>query len=208
MTAASSSSALVLGWGPYGQVGLAVAGWGTREWLSDGSDATCLSGATRPARAHCWPMLSKLIPPVALLLLWATGSTAVALAPTATVPERSLQIIVNASNPLRVARREDVARIFLSGDARWADTGLPAVPVDQSARSPQRREFCRQVLAMQLSRVQEHWIARLRETGIPPPKALGSDQEVIGTVAQAAGGIGYVSGGVVLPSSVRVVDVR
>ena len=117
------------------------------------------------------------------------------------------RVIVNAELTGGAVKRQQVAALFLSGAGRWGSTGSKVEIVDQSLTSAVRGAFSRHVLKMEPRSVLNHWKRRIHERKGRPPKVKTSDAEVIEFVASKAGGIGYVSDTVELPTSVRVLEV-
>jgi ABC-type phosphate transport system substrate-binding protein len=121
---------------------------------------------------------------------------------------QSFKLIVHASNRVRSVRRQDVASLYLNSTASWTANGLRAEPVEQSARSLLRQSFCRDVLAMDLSALQQYWIARMRETGERPPRTMSGDADVIAFVSGRPGAIGYVNARTPIPDTVRALSLQ
>jgi ABC-type phosphate transport system substrate-binding protein len=99
-----------------------------------------------------------------------------------------------------------VARIFLKRKREWNE-GRPILPVDQSAASPTRGLFCREVLGMSLGEVRDYWTKIVLSGRDVPPPVQGGDANVMEFVRSQPGAIGYVSGEADLPSGVKAVEV-
>jgi hypothetical protein len=130
----------------------------------------------------------------------------VSLAVVARAQEPPYKIIVNASNSGSVAKREDVAQLFLNRRARWSN-GPMGDPVDQSMTSPVRAAFSREILGMPLPSVEQYWRRRVLDTREFPPMVKSSDAEIVAHVAKSPGGIGYVAQSTELPPTVKVLKV-
>jgi ABC-type phosphate transport system substrate-binding protein len=125
-------------------------------------------------------------------------------APAPAVPA-IYKIIVNASNPASALSRTEIASYFLKHQHRWPD-GAPVAPVDQSATSPIRTAFSREILDKTADDVMHYWQQRIFSgTDTPPP--VKSADEVIALVKSYPGGIGYVAADTPLPDGVKAVDV-
>ena len=135
-------------------------------------------------------------------------AVALALALAASLPtaaqERGYTLIVNAANPAKELKRDQLATLFLDRTARWGH-GPAAEPVDQSLASGVRDAFSRDALGKPPQAVQSYWQKRILTEHQAPPPVKGSDAEVIAHVEKAKGGIGYVSEGAVLPPTVKAI---
>jgi ABC-type phosphate transport system substrate-binding protein len=81
-----------------------------------------------------------------------------------------------------------------------------AQPVDQSVKSPVRTAFSSRVLGQAIIEVQVYWQRKMSQ-GVTPPPVRTSDEDVVTFVARTPGAIGYVSGDVALPDTVRMIEV-
>jgi len=126
----------------------------------------------------------------ALALLWG-GSGIMAADATP-----GFRLVVSPESSLTSLRRAEVARIFLRKQSRWKD-GRDALPVDQSARSPVRAAFSKDVLAVEglekISAVEGYWRQQIFSGRGTPPAIKASDAEVLQYVASTPGAVGYVS---------------
>ena len=106
------------------------------------------------------------------------------------------RLVVSPESNLTSLRRAEVARIFLRKQSRWKD-GRDVLPVDQSARSPVRAAFSRDVLAVEgvdkISAVEGFWRQQIFSGRGTPPAIKASDADVLQFVASTPGAIGYVS---------------
>jgi ABC-type phosphate transport system substrate-binding protein len=100
--------------------------------------------------------------------------------------------------------RGALSSIFLKQAPKWND-GAAILPVDQSVRSSVRRSFSGDVLMQGIAEVQIYWQRRMSQ-GVTPPPVKATDEEVLAFVASTPGAIGYVSTTVLLPESVRAVE--
>jgi ABC-type phosphate transport system substrate-binding protein len=130
----------------------------------------------------------------------------VALAVTlpAVAQEHGYVLIVNAANPAKELKRDQLATLFLERAARWGH-GPGAEPVDQSLASAVRGAFSRDALGKAPQAVQSYWQKRIVTEHEAPPPVKGSDAEVIAHVEKSKGGIGYVSEGTALPPTVKAI---
>ncbi len=137
--------------------------------------------------------------PLPLVLLALIASLGADEAPT-------YKVIVNASNPAKVATRAQVAELFLKKVTRWPD-GTAVAPVDQSANSTVRGRFSKDVLGQSYGSVQQYWQQRIFSGREIPPPVKSSDEAVIDFVQAHPGAIGYASGVASLPSGVKALSV-
>lgn len=117
-------------------------------------------------------------------------------------PAPTLQVIVNATNPIVSLSREQVADLFLKRVTRWSD-GTPVAPVDHSAASILRAAFCREVIGRPLSAVKAYWEERVFSGRAAPPEIKATSEAVVAFVEANPGAIGYVPTGVMLPGGVK-----
>ncbi len=118
----------------------------------------------------------------------------------------SYRIVVHVSNPIARLTREQASQIFLRKATLW-DTRQPVLPVDQSADSPLRRAFTKQVHRRTISSVQTYWQQQtFAGRGVAPPERA-SDDEVLAYVRQYPNAIGYVSADANLGTDIKVVIV-
>jgi ABC-type phosphate transport system substrate-binding protein len=104
--------------------------------------------------------------------------------------------VVSTSNPITSIKRRELARMFMKKVTRWQD-GSSVTPVDQSANSPIRTSFTRDVMRTeglgQLSSIVAYWQQQIYSGTGSPPEVKDSDADVVAFVAAKRGGVGYVS---------------
>jgi ABC-type phosphate transport system substrate-binding protein len=111
-------------------------------------------------------------------------------------------VIVHPSNG-DALDKDSISRLFLNKMKSFPN-GTNAVPLALAEGQAATDEFNGKVLSKSASQLTAFW-SKLVFTGKgQPPKALGSDAEVISAVAADPGAIGYVDAGSV-DGSVRVV---
>jgi ABC-type phosphate transport system substrate-binding protein len=115
-------------------------------------------------------------------------------------------LIANAANPASELSSDAVARFYLKKSRKWPD-GRTVVPVDQSATSPVRTTFTREVLGRSMGEMRDYWLKQTLSGADVPPLTRGADSEVIEFVAQDAGAIAYVSAAATLPAGVKALRV-
>ncbi len=145
--------------------------------------------------------------------LWSVGVVAaglLALNAMAPVPTKAssggFQLIVSAANPSNGLSRAEVAGCYLGETRQWPN-GDTVVVLDQSAKSPVRAAFSQAVLGRSVDAVQIHWM-KLITAGRGRPPLTASEEDIVNLVAKERRMVGYVSADVVLPPSVKVVQVK
>jgi ABC-type phosphate transport system substrate-binding protein len=119
--------------------------------------------------------------------------------------DMAFQVIVHQDVQGTQIPRPILSSIFLKEALRWGD-GHRVEPVDQSLRSRVRQEFSKVVLHESIDGIQMLWNRKVVK-GVMPPIVKSTDEEVLAFVAQTKGAIGYVSLGVSLPSTVKVLEI-
>ncbi|RMF15507.1 MAG: hypothetical protein D6757_04430 [Alphaproteobacteria bacterium] len=118
-------------------------------------------------------------------------------------------VIANAANPDAAkgdAMKEVVKHLFLKEQTNWPG-GLPARPLARPAGSPAETAFAAEVLGMNASALDNHWL-RLKQTkGETPPRAVGSARILLRLVGKYPGAFSVVSADEVdtLPPETKVV---
>jgi ABC-type phosphate transport system substrate-binding protein len=138
---------------------------------------------------------------------WLCVST-VALLPYARLAAQdvSYRVVVNIANPIVRLSRDQVSRIFLRTITLW-DNRQPVLPVDQTADSPVRRAFTRQIHQRTIASVQTWWQQQtFAGIGVAPPER-GSDAEILGYIRRYPNAIGYVRAGVAIGADIKTIDV-
>lgn len=139
---------------------------------------------------------------------WRTGIAVIALvAATAAAGEaQEFQVVVHPSvHGTRIARA-NLSALFTGKISQWGDKS-PAMPVDQSAKSPVRRAFTATVIGLSMGELQMYWQRRVAADRVFPPPIKGTDKEVLDYVSATAGAIGYVGPDVAIPETVRTLAV-
>lgn len=113
-------------------------------------------------------------------------------------PAADYTLVTATANPVVSVKKRDVAQIFLKKLTRWKN-GAVITPIDQSAQSPVRAAFTKDVLRSEglgeLSAVMAYWQQQIYAgTGVPPDVKKG-DAEVMAFVVANGGAVGYVSSG-------------
>ena len=116
------------------------------------------------------------------------------------------RVVVNAANPGASLRKSEVSNLFLKKTTKWAH-GVAVTAVDQSATSPVRTAFSKQVHGRAVDSVQNYWQQQIFSGRDEPPRVKTSDSEVMAFVQANAGGIGYVSEKAALIDGVKFLTV-
>jgi ABC-type phosphate transport system substrate-binding protein len=121
--------------------------------------------------------------------------------------ERSVAVIVHASNPTGAIPTSEISRIFLKRQKSWP-SGAAVAPVDREGSSSIRSSFARTFHDRSVSALDNYWQQQIFSGRDAPPPVAESDAAVIEYVARNPNAIGYVSAAADLPATVRVLQVR
>ncbi len=119
----------------------------------------------------------------------------------------SFQVVVNAANPVASLSAGEVGRLFQKRVTRW-ENGAPVVPVDLAVNAPARTAFTRSVFGKPVAAIKRHWQKQIFSGQGVPPVEKASESEVLDFVGANSNAIGYVSGRVSLPGTVKVLRVE
>lgn len=120
--------------------------------------------------------------------------------------ERSVAVIVHASNPIGAVAMEEISRMFLKRKTRWP-SGETIAPVDRDGRSSIRSSFARVFHDRSTGALDSYWQQQIFSGREAPPPVMESDADVIEYVVKYPNAIGYVSTAANLPATVRVLVV-
>ena len=116
------------------------------------------------------------------------------------------RVVVHRSNGISRLSRDQVSRLFLRKITQW-DNHQPVLPVDQTADSPVRRSFTKQVHQRTIAAVQTWWQQQtFAGVAVAPPERAG-DAEVLAYIRRYPSAIGYVRAGTPVGSDLKTVDV-
>lgn len=100
-----------------------------------------------------------------------------------------IAVIVNASGPLVNAAKSDVKDIYLG--EKGFEHGVKLAPY-LYAEGNLKDTFLKETLRMTPKEYRLHWIRRTFLEGIPVPKSFDHPDDIISTVRNNKGGIGFV----------------
>ncbi len=123
-----------------------------------------------------------VFPVIALTLVVLEGRAATA--PT------DLVFVASDETPFQALSVEDIQNIYL-GKKRMAG-GYPVLAVDQSEAAPIKLDFLNHVLHMTQSQYREQLLKRRLREGAVLPKVVANSEEILKTVRETPGAIGYV----------------
>ena len=121
----------------------------------------------------------KIVIGVIMLLLW--GYTQ--------ADARELAIISNKDYPASTISTNKVKEIYLG--EKMSEGSIKIRPMDQNDELV-RRKFIERVMGTTVDGYKAYWIKKFFQEGIAPPTAKASSAEMIHSVANISGGIGYV----------------
>ena len=131
-----------------------------------------------------------------LVLIAATGGlTSVAVqaqGALADAGDSAVRIVVHPSNDVVNIPRDEVSDLLLGKAKAWPN-GAAVVVVDQPNGSAVRNAFCEQVHGRSASSVTQSWTRAILAGKTTAPLQAKSDAEVLATVAENTGAIGYVT---------------
>ena len=118
----------------------------------------------------------------------------------------SYRVVVNATNPVVRLTRDQVSKIFLRKVNQW-DNRQPVLPVDQTADSPVRRTFTKEIHGRTIASIQTWWQQQtFAGVGVAPPERA-TDAEVLDYVRRYPNAIGYVRAGVPVGSDLKIIEI-
>jgi len=132
-----------------------------------------------------------------------------ALALTATASAQQYKLVAHSAVPVTSISRNDLSMLFLKKTSAYAKWGSAqkVVPFDLAADSAIRASFSKDVHKRTVPAIKSYWQQQIFSGRGTPPSELASDAEVLAAISSTAGGIGYVSGGATIPSSVKQINV-
>lgn len=103
-----------------------------------------------------------------------------------------LAVVVDKANPRNDITSEELRALFLGQQREWQD-GARVVPLDLEPGSPERQVFNAEVLNMEQSAVDAHWVdQRMRGQQATPPRVAPSVGSVVKLAGKVRGLLGYV----------------
>lgn len=100
-----------------------------------------------------------------------------------------IAVIVNSSGPLTNASRSDVKNIYL-GDKRY-EGGVQIAPF-LFPEGDVKEIFLKETLMITPKQYKVYWIRKMFEDGVPIPKTSGHPEDILNSVRNNKGGIGFL----------------
>jgi ABC-type phosphate transport system substrate-binding protein len=119
----------------------------------------------------------------------------------------TVEVIVNAANPVSELPADEVSKMFLKKTNRWAG-GEAVIPVDLPEQSAVRAAFSTEVHKRQTTAVKAYWQKMIFSGREVPPPEKSSLAELVAFVRANRGAIGYVPAGFEAGSGIKVLKVR
>jgi ABC-type phosphate transport system substrate-binding protein len=138
--------------------------------------------------------------------MFAVCAAALIHATPAQAQERSVAVIVHASNPIGAVPMDEISRMFLKRKTNWP-SGAPVAPVDRDGNSRIRSSFARTFHDRSTDALDSYWQQQIFSGREAPPPVVTSDAEMVEYVGKNPNAIGYVSAAASLPATVRVLEV-
>lgn len=101
-----------------------------------------------------------------------------------------IAVVVNGSYPVANTTLQVIKQIYM-GDKKYEGSLLLKL-IDQQGSSLIRRKFTEKVFSSTVEEFRGYWLKRLFQEGALPPTVKANSQEVIDTVIQENGSIGYI----------------
>jgi ABC-type phosphate transport system substrate-binding protein len=120
--------------------------------------------------------------------------------------EISYRVVVHRSNTISRLSRDQVSKLFLRKITQW-DNHQTVLPVDQTAESPVRRSFTKQIHQRTIAAVQTWWQQQTFAGVAVAPPERASDSEVLAYIRRYPNAIGYIRAGTPVSSDLKTVVV-
>ncbi|SMO40050.1 substrate-binding domain-containing protein [Gracilimonas mengyeensis] len=127
--------------------------------------------------------MKYLLSTLSIFLLTITLNTATA---------QEFKAVVNKANAAESISKEDLSKIFLKEQTKWAD-GTAITPIDLKAQSATRVAFSLEVHGRSVGAIRSHWQQAAFSGAGTAPLERSSDTDVIEFVKANPGAVGYVS---------------
>jgi ABC-type phosphate transport system substrate-binding protein len=102
-----------------------------------------------------------------------------------------IAIVVNKKMDIKSIDINEVRDLYL-GERRAFPNGIHAVPINHTEGSPDRKEFFSEVLNMDEGAVERRWKRKMAVSTYYEPEEVGSYKELLKTIANTPGSIGYI----------------
>src|SRR3990172_9630283 len=102
---------------------------------------------------------------------------------------RELVIIANKDYPLNSISASVVKNIYLV--EKTAEGGVKIKPMEQRDEAIKKR-FIEKIMGSSVDGYKAYWIKKFFQEGVTPPTAKGTPSEMIQTISQTSGAVGYV----------------
>jgi ABC-type phosphate transport system substrate-binding protein len=116
------------------------------------------------------------------------------------------RIVGNPRVPISSLSKSAVSDIFMKRISKW-DDGTPIVVVDQTPDSPARISFTTAVYNKNVTAIVSYWQQQIFAGRNVPPVEQSTEQEVLNTLRNTPGAIGYVSDKLTI-QGLKVIEIR
>lgn len=118
------------------------------------------------------------------------------LSPWAAAAEPSIEapdlvVVANPSSGVDKLNRGEVVNIFL-GRQRQLPSGVPVIPLDLPASSPEKASFYAMLVGKDLAEINAYWARLIFSGRTQPPRQTQSMDEMMSMVRDNRGALGYV----------------
>ncbi|MEP6763134.1 MAG: hypothetical protein ABJB66_02425 [Gemmatimonadaceae bacterium] len=135
---------------------------------------------------------SNAFPVARSVAICAVVMTLVTSASAQVASAQAYKLIVNDANHASGISSSEVAQIFMKKKTDWP-SGEAVIPVDQSANSPSRVAFSKDVLHRDVMAMKLYWQQQMFAGRANAPDEKASDAVVVAYIKDNPGAIGYVS---------------
>lgn len=101
-----------------------------------------------------------------------------------------IAIVANKSYPASEITLPELKKIYL-GEKEY-EAGIKINPLDQKESNPIRRQFAEQLLGSSVPVYNGYWLKRVFREGTIPPRVRENAREVLESIGDDPGAIGYV----------------
>jgi hypothetical protein len=102
-----------------------------------------------------------------------------------------LVVVVHPDSGITHLSREEVARIFMGSQKRFA-SGLVALPVEPVAPEAIRERFYQLLVNLPLPQVRSYWAQMYFSGQAQPPRQVKDEEEVVEIVSANKGAVGFL----------------
>ena len=103
----------------------------------------------------------------------------------------NIVVIINSDNPLEQLTRHQVVDLYMGRQLLFPD-GTSALPLDQAMHTTERAIFYRKLVNRRVAEINAYWARLLFSGRASPPRSMIDSDEILRTVRNNPGAIGYI----------------